>query len=96
LKDGGIYVIEDIQTSYWEEMGGDSRDLKNPATAMNFCKQLTDCLNFMEFDMDGYQPSYYDLHIIEIHFYHNLVFVYKGENTEKSNFLALRRNIGGW
>jgi demethylmacrocin O-methyltransferase len=91
LKDGGIYVIEDIQTSYWEEMGGDSNDLKNPATAMNFCKQLTDCLNFMEFDLKDYQPSYYDLHIIEIHFYHNMVFVYKGKNTEKSNFLELRR-----
>jgi demethylmacrocin O-methyltransferase len=90
LKDGGIYVIEDLQTSYWDWMGGDSNDLKNPATAMNFCKQLTDCLNFMEFDIKHYQPSYYDLNIIEIHFYHNMVFIYKGKNTEKSNSLDAR------
>src|SRR6185295_3664424 len=30
LKDGGIYVIEDTQTSYWENFGGDSNDLNNP------------------------------------------------------------------
>ena len=88
LKDGGIYVIEDIQTSYWKEMGGDSNNLNNPATAMNFCKQLTDCLNFMEFEIKDYQPSFYDLHIIEIHFYHNIVFIYKGKNMEESNILS--------
>jgi demethylmacrocin O-methyltransferase len=91
LKDGGIYVIEDLQTSYWEEMGGDSNDFNNPATAMNFCKQLTDCLNFVEFDINDYQPSYYDLHIIEIHFYHNMAFIYKGMNTETSSMMEARR-----
>ncbi len=87
LKGGGIYVIEDIQTSYWKEMGGDNVDFSNPQTAMNFCKKLTDCLNYSEFNIPGYQPSYYDLNITEIHFYHNLVFIYKNKNNEVSNII---------
>jgi len=87
LKDGGIYVIEDIQTSYWDNMGGDSKDLKNQKTAMNFLKSLTDCLNYSEFLIPNYEPSYYDKKIISIHFYHNLVFIYKGNNDEKNIFI---------
>jgi len=49
LKDGGIYVIEDTQTSYWEDFGGDSADLNNPKTMMNYFKSLTDALNNQEF-----------------------------------------------
>jgi len=85
LKDGGIYVIEDIQTSYWESMGGDNKNFNNPGTAMNFFKSLTDCLNYCEYNIPEYQPTIFDLHIVEIHFYHNLVFIYKNKNEEKSN-----------
>ena len=87
LKKGGIYVIEDIQTSYWKSMGGDNENFNNPETAMNFCKRLTDSLNYSEFNIKGYQPNYYDLNITSIHFYRNLVFIYKNENTEQSNVI---------
>jgi demethylmacrocin O-methyltransferase len=88
LKTGGIYVVEDIQTSYWDHWGGDSKDINNPKTAMNFFKNLTDCLNYTEFINMEYQPTYYDKHIISVHFYHNLVFIYKGNNNEHSNKLS--------
>lgn len=85
LNDGGIYVIEDTQTSYWKDFGGDSENLNNPTTLMNFFKSLTDCLNNKEFIKLNYQPSYFDKNIISIHFYHNLIFIYKGSNNEQSN-----------
>lgn len=88
LKKGGIYVIEDVQTSYWESYGGDSADLNNPKTAMNYFKKLTDCLNYSEFTLEGYRPSIYDLNITEIHFYHNLIFIYKNDNSEGSNVIG--------
>ncbi len=88
LRDGGIYVIEDTQTSYWEEYGGDSNDLNNPKTMLNFFKSLTDSLNNKEFIKSNYEPNYYDKKIISIHFYHNLIFVYKGENDEESNVVV--------
>ncbi|MCA1991715.1 MAG: hypothetical protein LDL41_06670, partial [Coleofasciculus sp. S288] len=44
-------------------------------------------LNHQEFLKPGYSPSYFDKHIVALHFYHNLVFVYKGNNNEKSLFM---------
>jgi len=85
LSLGGIYAVEDTQTSYWKTMGGDGTDRNNPSTMLNFFKGLTDCLNFMEFECPGYEPTYYDTHIVGMHFYHNLVFIEKGTNDEKSN-----------
>jgi demethylmacrocin O-methyltransferase len=86
LKDGGIYVIEYLLTSYRAACGGDDIDLNNPNTSMNFCKTLIDCLNYTEFNIPGYQSTYCDLHITAIHFYHNIVFIYKNKNTETSGF----------
>jgi demethylmacrocin O-methyltransferase len=89
LKDKGIYVVEDTQTSYWPEYAnekwGGSEDLQAGFTSMNFLKSLTDGLNYEEFLVKNYAPSYYDKHIVSLHFYHNLVFVYKGKNNEGSN-----------
>lgn len=51
---------------------------------MNFCKALTDCLNYSEFKIENYKPTYSDLHITQIHFYRNIVFIYKNENDEAS------------
>ncbi|WP_121357040.1 class I SAM-dependent methyltransferase [Flavisolibacter nicotianae] len=82
LKNGGLYVIEDLHTSYHDEFGGDRKDLDNPKTSMNFLKSLTDCLNYQEYLGVGEEPSYFDKHISSIHFYHNLVFIYKGLNDE--------------
>ncbi len=86
LKNGGIYAVEDTQTSYWPVYGGDSLDLDNPATQMNFFKRLADGLNHREFAQGrqaGVTP--WDAQIASLHFYHNLVFVYKGPNDEPSN-----------
>jgi len=88
LKNGGVYVIEDTQTSYWKDFGGDSKDLRNPNTIMNYFKGLTDCLNHQEFLIPDYEQSYYDKKIISMHFYHNLIFICKGDNNEKSNIVV--------
>jgi hypothetical protein len=84
LKTGGIYVIEDAGTSYWPDYGGDSEDLNNPSTIMNYFKRLTDCLNHQELVRREYTPTYFDKNISSIQFYHNLIFVFKGLNNESS------------
>lgn len=85
LNMGGIYVVEDTQTSYWEHYGGQMEDRNNPNSIMGYFKSLADGLNHSEFKNKDYQPSYLDLNITSIHFYHNLIFIYKGENSEVSN-----------
>lgn len=91
---GGVYVVEDLQTSYWEDFGGDSKNLKNPNTAMNFLKSLKDCLNHQEIPNEDYQDTYFDKHIVSMHFYHNLVFIDKGTNNELSNQVKNHKRLG--
>jgi demethylmacrocin O-methyltransferase len=93
LKDNGVYVMEDLQTSYWEDFGGDSVDLNNPKTAMNFIKSLTDCINYQEILDKNYKETYYDKNIVSIHFYHNLVFIHKGKNNEGSNMVRDHKRL---
>jgi tetratricopeptide (TPR) repeat protein len=87
LANDGIYVVEDTQTSYWPKFGGTSEDLNHPNSALSFFKGLTDGLNYEEMLISGYNPSYFEQHVVSIHFYHNMVFIYKGENKEGSNFV---------
>jgi hypothetical protein len=78
LNKGGIYVIEDTQTSYWPE-------LSPTVKATEYFKTLTDGLNYNEIRRKGCVPTYFDEWIFSIHFYHNLIFIIKGDNTEPSN-----------
>ncbi len=87
LKQHGIYVVEDLQTSYWPKFGGDSFNLRNKSTAMNYFKHLTDSLNYEEIDNPSYRANYFDRNIISISFFHNIIFIQKGPNNEGSNII---------
>jgi hypothetical protein len=87
VREGGVYAIEDLQTSYWPKFGG-SLDLTAPHTSMNALKRLVDGLNHAERIAPGYVPTFLDLNVRSVHFYHNLAFVYRGRNDEPSNLLV--------
>jgi methyltransferase family protein len=87
VRDGGVYVVEDLQTSYWEKYRGSSRP-NTPGTSMSLLQRLTDGLNYAEFDIPNYEPTYTDVSITSVAFYHNIAFVEKGPNLEGSNMLA--------
>lgn len=86
MNNNGIYVIEDLQTSYWAGFGGGVEN--KGKTTMCMLKSMVDGLNYEEFDSPGYEPSYYDKNIKSLHFYHNMAFIYKGSNNEGSNLLT--------
>jgi hypothetical protein len=90
LEDGGLYVIEDVQTSYWPAWKG-SLDLDDPSTSMAMVKRLLDGLNHEEFLDEAYEASYTDLHVVAVHCYHNLVILEKGDNREGSNKRAVNK-----
>lgn len=81
LAEGGVYAVEDAQTSYWEEYGGNETNRNDSSTAMAYFKSLTDGLNWQEF-RGSYNPTYFDLHIKSIAFYHNLIVVRKGSEGD--------------
>jgi 23S rRNA U2552 (ribose-2'-O)-methylase RlmE/FtsJ len=85
MADDGIYVIEDLSTSYWPHFGGSSENMDSAQTSMGMLKRLADGLNHKEFMLSDYQQSYFDENIVSVHFYHNLVFCYKGKNLEKAH-----------
>lgn len=82
LADDGYYVVEDTQTSYWPD--GHVTERNSLSTMMGFFKSLVDGLNWEEYFGD-YKPAPLDLTITGISFYHNLVFIKKGDNREGSN-----------
>jgi demethylmacrocin O-methyltransferase len=97
LAPNGIYVIEDLQTSYWSLGSTDCRTdwggSMNPSapTSMNFLKSLIDGINYEEFPPGkNYLPTYFDKHIVGLHFYHSLAFIYKGNNNEGSSAFGKR------
>ncbi|MEZ4755668.1 MAG: class I SAM-dependent methyltransferase [Flavobacteriales bacterium] len=85
LKDGGHYIIEDTQTSYWKEFGGDEHDRTGTHTSMGYFKSLVDGLNHEEIRDPARQEGPFDRSIRSIHFHHNLVVICKGSNEEGSN-----------
>lgn len=82
LRTGGIYVVEDTQTAYWPTWGG---GIGTPDNSMAFFKGLADGLNYAEYPIAKYRPNYFDQNVVEVAFFHNIIFICKGNNNEKSN-----------
>jgi hypothetical protein len=88
LADEGIYAIEDTQTSYWPQYGGNGADRNDMQTTMGYFKSLADGLNWSEF-IGAYSPTYLDLNIRSICFFHNLIIITKGPNRERGRRPAI-------
>jgi demethylmacrocin O-methyltransferase len=84
LRNGGWYIIEDTQTSYWPRYGGNP-DRHATDTSMALVKDLVDGLNYEEYNSKGYRPTYSERHVVAVYCYHNLVFIRKGLNQEGSS-----------
>jgi hypothetical protein len=84
VKDGGWYVVEDVQTSYWPNYGGGTPGSpRHQSSCMGFFKSLADSVNECEFlERPGAEtaPS-----IGHIAFHHNLIVLRKDESRRTSN-----------
>jgi len=82
LKTGGVYLIEDLHTSYWAGLGGTSdRHCKNK-TMIEESKKWIDILNLNHFDKSN--PMTRDKDWLKLHsemgglmFYNSMVFIEK-------------------
>lgn len=73
LVPGGVYIIEDIESSWWAEAGFDGcRDNKNleAPTTINFCRLLLNEVNKKTTGSNLYP-------IASMHFYENVVIIHK-------------------
>ena len=86
VKNGGVYIIEDITASYWKGFGG---GLKRPNTSIEFLKDRIDDINFSGYTGEHLclnpdnilkiKPNInkYERQVESIHFYSGLAFVFK-------------------
>ena len=81
LNNNGIYVIEDLQTSYQPRYGGSRFNLNKRKSSMNFLKSLTDSINYEHNDKPFFKKTLFDGKIKSINFHQNIVFINKGEST---------------
>ena len=93
LHDGGIYVIEDIQTSYWPGPygGAHAPDPAFAQTCTGEMLELAKYVNHAEFQSnEGTDPRRlaHARSIRRISFEHNLIILEKGDNTLPSNLPA--------
>ncbi|MEI7436711.1 MAG: class I SAM-dependent methyltransferase [bacterium] len=89
LKTGGLYFVEDAQTSYWPSYGGSSKDLQKAQTLMNFFKHKADSIHYPELILEGpSEPDIYDKHITGLHFSRSLIVIEKGDNSRPSTLIV--------
>lgn len=94
LKPGGVYVVEDVQTSYWPGWNGNRQDFTDQATWIGFVKRLIDGLHHQDqVDVEARAASEIDRSVIGIHLYHNIVFIDKGVNGEGTAPSWVRRHV---
>lgn len=91
VKSGGLYIIEDLHTSYWHPWGGGgTREApkSGPNTCVTFLQHLIDDLNYSgarigiadhnKAPLDIRQTfNYYQEHITSMHFYDSLCIIQK-------------------
>jgi tetratricopeptide (TPR) repeat protein len=85
LADGGIYVIEDVQTTFWPRFGGSTM---RGGDTLKLAHTVLECLNHAEIAVGGAShalPSFAK-QIKMFRAFHNLLVIDKGDNSEPSNF----------
>jgi hypothetical protein len=102
VKDGGLYVIEDVQTSFWSGIVGgvqwDGQHITDPQfadTCYGWFLDLAKYANHAEFEtLDGASAQKLQLgqQIRRITFAHNMIIVEKAPNTEPSNMMQRAYN----
>ena len=77
MPTGGIYVIEDTQTSYWPKFEGSTEEMESIPSAMNYFIKRVHGINRSEWLDVGKLVDTPDQGIGSRAFYHNLIFVVK-------------------
>jgi hypothetical protein len=83
LKDGGLYMIEDVQTTFWPQFGGSALG----GAVMRFAMAILEDLHHAEIAVAHPTRHIDDVakSIRAFHAFHNLFVIEKGDNTEPSN-----------
>jgi 23S rRNA U2552 (ribose-2'-O)-methylase RlmE/FtsJ len=82
IKDDGVYLCEDVHTSYWLSYGGGH---KRKGTFVEFAKNLIDKLNAFHSEENNLQVDSFTKSAKSIHYYDSIVVIEKGIITKPSS-----------
>jgi hypothetical protein len=82
VNKNGLYLVEDVHTSYWEEYGGAASN-----SFINYCKALIDILN-ADHSRGRTQPDLFTRQTFCMNFYDSVVVFEKGMIPEKVAILT--------
>ncbi|SFP83964.1 class I SAM-dependent methyltransferase [Amycolatopsis rubida] len=91
LAPGGLYVIEDLWTSFVPGYGGTDSRPAVPGTSLGLLKSLVDGIHYEENNGRTALDST-DAEVVGVHVYHNVAFIEKGVNAEGGIPLWVDRN----
>lgn len=74
LKDGGVYICEDLHTSYWPAFGGGYR---LPHTFIEYTKQLIDQLHAWHTQENNFKIDLFTKSTFGVHYYDSMVVIEK-------------------
>ncbi|WP_435149818.1 class I SAM-dependent methyltransferase [Micromonospora aurantiaca (nom. illeg.)] len=91
VRPGGLYVIEDLQTSYWTGWNGGHPESGHPDTSLGFLRTLVDALHHQErLDVPAAEL---DRWVGALHVYHNIAFIEKRLNAEQGSPAWIPRDL---
>lgn len=70
VKPGGVFLIEDLHTSYWGRYGG---GYQKPGTFIEYAKNLTDQLNAWHSKTPGFKVNRFTRNTRSMHFYDSII-----------------------
>lgn len=79
IKDGGVFLCEDLHTSYWWQYGG---GLRKHGTFIEYAKRLIDDMHAWYSRTSNLQVNQYTKSIKALHFYDSIVVVEKDKVEE--------------
>lgn len=79
IKDNGVYLCEDMCTSYWDEFNG---GYKRAGTFIEYSKNFIDYLNAFNSRENELTVSHFTRSVKSIHYYENLLVIEKGKKVE--------------
>lgn len=79
ISSEGVYLCEDLHTSYWEEFGG---GYKNPGTYIEYSKNFIDYINAFHSKHDSLKVNSFTKSAHSLHYYDSVLVIEK-RNMEK-------------
>lgn len=74
LNENGLYVAEDLHSSYWYNYGG---GYKKASSFIKYSKKIIDKIHAWYSESDRLKPDYYTKNIYGLHFYDSILMIDK-------------------